>query len=65
MTGYLRHWSERGAAWAQDVVLLKPCHLWPYLRNRTVWFVGDSMTQVSLPSDPKIPLAAVCSPATP
>ena len=29
-----------------DYLLFTPCDLWPYLRGRTLWVVGDS--QVSL-----------------
>lgn len=45
LTGWLRYWSDRGGKWAEDILLIKPCQLWPHLINRVTWMVGDSMTQ--------------------
>ena len=37
--------AEEGAEGAREVLQLTPCDLWPYLRGRTLWLVGDSMMQ--------------------
>ena len=46
LTSWLRHSSSEGAKWAEEALLLRPCDLWPYLKGRTVWVAGDSMSQV-------------------
>ena len=40
------HRAERGAAGMQELMQLTPCDVFPYLRGRTIWLVGDSMMQV-------------------
>ena len=34
-----------GAPGMQEMLTLTPCDLWPWLRGRTLWLVGDSMMQ--------------------
>ena len=38
--------AERGAAGMRELMELTPCDIFPYLRGRTIWLVGDSMMQV-------------------
>ena len=38
--------AERGAAGMRELMELTPCDVFPYLRGRTIWLVGDSMMQV-------------------
>lgn len=42
----LRRRAERGATGMQELMQLTPCDIFPYLRGRTIWLVGDSMMQV-------------------
>ena len=37
--------AERGAAGMRELMEMTPCDIFPYLRGRTVWLVGDSMMQ--------------------
>ena len=39
--------AEAGSTFAANLLRFTPCDLWPYLRGRTLWLVGDSITQVS------------------
>ncbi|KAK9868414.1 hypothetical protein WJX84_008112 [Apatococcus fuscideae] len=44
----LDYWIERaagGSAVASGLLTFSPCKFWPYLRNRTLWLIGDSITQ--------------------
>jgi hypothetical protein len=34
-----------GSAWAEHMLRLTPCDLWPFLRGRTLWLLGDSIAQ--------------------
>ena len=38
--------ASEGADGARELLALTPCDLWPYMRGRTLWLVGDSMMQV-------------------
>ena len=38
--------ASEGADGARDLLALTPCDLFPYMRGRTLWLVGDSMMQV-------------------
>ena len=38
--------AKVGAVGAKDLLELTPCDLFPYIRGRTLWLVGDSMMQV-------------------
>ena len=38
--------AERGGAGMRELMELTPCDVFPYLRGRTIWLVGDSMMQV-------------------
>ena len=49
LTAWLREMSSQGAQWARDALILQPCDLWKVMRGRTIWVVGDSMTEVSRP----------------
>ncbi|BDA49809.1 hypothetical protein COCOBI_14-4290 [Coccomyxa sp. Obi] len=37
--------AKVGAVGAKDLLELTPCDLFPYIRGRTLWLVGDSMMQ--------------------
>ena len=38
--------AEAGAPDYKETLLMTPCDWWPFLRGRTLWLVGDSITQV-------------------
>ena len=45
----MAHYNARvaaGDAWAANMLRMTPCDLWPFLRGRTLWLLGDSITQV-------------------
>jgi hypothetical protein len=47
----LQHFLDRaanGSALATNLLQLTPCDLWPFIRGRTLWLLGDSLTQVRL-----------------
>ncbi len=48
LVSWLGEYANNGAQWARDILTLKPCDLWPQIRGKTVWIVGDSVSQVSL-----------------
>ncbi|KAK9901586.1 hypothetical protein WJX75_003489 [Coccomyxa subellipsoidea] len=37
--------ADNGSLWAQGLLQLTPCDLWPFIRGRTLWLLGDSITQ--------------------
>lgn len=37
--------ATAGSPGMQEMLTLTPCDLWPWLRGRTLWLVGDSMMQ--------------------
>ena len=37
--------AEAGAPDYKETLLMTPCDWWPFLRGRTLWLVGDSITQ--------------------
>ena len=39
--------TEKGSYYAKGLLELTPCDLWPYIRGKTVWLIGDSIMQVS------------------
>lgn len=41
----LRGAAEGGHQWARDILLVRPCQLFPYLEGRTLWIIGDSMSK--------------------
>ena len=44
----IKHMVDRAKAHApgmEEMLTLTPCDLWPWLRGRTLWLVGDSMMQ--------------------
>ena len=43
----LRMAAGAGHSWAHDILLLRPCEIFPYLEGRTLWIIGDSMSKVS------------------
>jgi len=47
MVAWLADLAMQGAEWARKILDLKPCDLWPQIRGRTVWVVGDSISQVA------------------
>lgn len=45
----LQHFLDRAAAgsrFASNLLRLTPCDLWPFFKGRTIWLLGDSLTQV-------------------
>ena len=45
----LQHFLDRaanGSRWASNMLQLTPCDVWPFIRGRTIWLMGDSITQV-------------------
>ena len=42
--------AEQGAPNGKELLEMTPCDLFTYLRGRTLWLVGDSMTQAGTPS---------------
>jgi hypothetical protein len=51
IAAWLSDMAKQGAGWARDILDLKPCDLWPQLRGRTTWVIGDSISQVSIPQN--------------
>ena len=43
---FIHQYKQFGAEWAADVLTLKPCDMWQQLRGRTMFIVGDSLSQV-------------------
>lgn len=44
----MAHFNGRAAAgdaWAGNMLRMTPCDLWPFLKGRTLWLLGDSITQ--------------------
>ena len=46
LISWLAGFARNGAQWAEDILTLKPCDLWPQVRGKTVWIAGDSVSQV-------------------
>ena len=42
----LRSAASGGHTWARDILLARPCQIFPYLEGRTLWIIGDSMSKV-------------------
>ena len=42
----LREAAAEGHEWAQEILLFRPCQLFPYMQGRTLWIIGDSMSKV-------------------
>ena len=40
---------DKGSFYAKGLLELTPCDLWPYIRGKTIWLIGDSIMQVRLP----------------
>ena len=40
--------THEGSWWAVKVLTLQPCDLWEVMRDRTIWILGDSVTEVGL-----------------
>lgn len=40
--------AERGRPGFKEMLTMTPCDLFPLLRGRTLWLMGDSMMQVHL-----------------
>lgn len=45
VTSWLAMHAKNGSRWASDILTLKPCDLWPHVRGRTTWIIGDSLSQ--------------------
>ena len=50
LVSWLSDFARKGAQWAEDILTFKPCDLWPQIRGKTVWIIGDSVSQVSFPA---------------
>lgn len=44
----LKDYARNGAQWAKDALTLRPCEMWQEIKGRTIWFAGDSVTQVRI-----------------
>lgn len=58
----MAHYSARAAAgdaWAGNMLRVTPCDLWPFLRGRTLWLLGDSITQARPTPPPRRSLQAL------
>ena len=62
--------AASGSQWALNMLQLTPCDLWPFIQGRTVWLMGDSITQAhtcprvmtpAVPSKPSKSEESVCS----
>ena len=40
--------AEAGMVFAKQMLLYTPCDLFPWIKGRTLWLVGDSIQQVTL-----------------
>ena len=38
--------AKSGSQWAEGMLRLTPCDLWPFIERRTMWLLGDSTTEV-------------------
>ena len=38
--------ASNGSQWAEGMLRLTPCDLWPHIIGRTLWLLGDSTTEV-------------------
>ena len=38
--------AKNGSQWAEGMLRLTPCDLWPFIEGRTLWLLGDSTTEV-------------------
>lgn len=47
----LKEQAYSGAGWAKDALSLQPCEIWEQVKGRTIWFAGDSISQVSIISN--------------
>ena len=43
----LQDYSRNGGWWAREALTQQPCELWETIRGRTLWFAGDSLSQVA------------------
>ncbi len=48
LVNMLKDYARNGADWATEALTLRPCEMWQEIKGRTIWFVGDSVTQVQL-----------------
>lgn len=44
--------AANGSRWAENMLRMTPCDLWPFLRGRTLWLLGDSIAQARSPCFP-------------
>ena len=42
--------AEEGSPGVKDLLTLTPCDIFPYIRDRTLWLIGDSLTLVPPPA---------------
>eukprot|EP00884_Botryococcus_braunii_P012833 jgi/Botrbrau1/21550/Bobra.174_2s0051.1 len=45
---YFLNETIKGSAFAEGMMTLTPCDLWPFIRGRTLWLAGDSITQETM-----------------
>ena len=41
--------AEQDSPGMKEMLGLTPCDLFPFIRDRTLWLIGDSLTLVRLP----------------
>lgn len=46
--------ASEGHDWAREILLVRPCQIFPFLEGRTMWIIGDSMSKVALPLPGKL-----------
>ncbi len=51
LTGWISR-ADQGAPGVKEMLTLTPCDLFPFIRGRTLWILGDSQALVSSPSSP-------------
>ncbi|KAK9833226.1 hypothetical protein WJX74_010892 [Apatococcus lobatus] len=42
---YFMEEVDKGSVYAKGLLELTPCDLWPYIRGKTIWLIGDSIMQ--------------------
>ncbi len=58
LTGWISR-ADQGAPGVKDMLTLTPCDLFPLIRGRTLWLLGDSQTLVGFPPTPDLELSSL------
>jgi hypothetical protein len=56
LDGYCARRAEAGAPGVEQMLTMTPCDMFELLEGRTLWLVGDSLTQVSIMMCPEFDL---------